>query len=214
MLDFGQVPKLDEIKSHYPHVKAALWDMDGTLFETETIHMDVMVEILGFKPPFTQAHLQLKSDCVGLTDDQVLTKLHGLGMLNHLTHETFVNIKNHHFAKALVKYSMDAILLPTIHNLLHELKSAGIKLALVTSSERETTDLLMKKSGYDQLFEFTITKQDVQNPKPNPEPYLMAMKKLAISPKEVIIFEDSSTGLAAAKASGANIIKACWYNNP
>lgn len=203
MLDFNKVPTVAHLKEKYPTATVALWDMDGTLFDSEVIHMDTMLDIMGITPPLSPDHLRLKHECTGLTDDQVLKKLQSEGLLTQYTAEEFVAIKDQRFTKALQECDMSLILLPDVEKLFEELRAHDFKIALVTSSERYTTDLLMEKSGFLKYFEFTITKQDVTNPKPHPEPYLKAMERLGVSPEQAIIFEDSITGLAAAKAAGA-----------
>jgi HAD superfamily hydrolase (TIGR01509 family) len=66
---------------------------------------------------------------------------------------------------------------------------------------------MLEKTGILNYFDFVVTNQDVANPKPNPEGYILSMKKLDIIPDEVIIIEDSDNGFKAAKSSGANVIR-------
>ena len=80
--------------------------------------------------------------------------------------------------------------------------SLGMPQALVSASPRRLVDAVLSQlKGHH--FEFTVAAGDIARTKPYPDPYLHAAKALAIDIRRAIIFEDSPTGLAAAKASGA-----------
>ena len=87
-------------------------------------------------------------------------------------------------------------------------KKQGFLLACVTNSIRATLDIVLARLGVaDSVFDVTLSNMDVAAPKPSPEGYLLAMKRLGVAPSEAIIFEDSAPGLAAARASGARVVK-------
>ena len=88
-----------------------------------------------------------------------------------------------------------------------KLKSEGYKLALASNSVRITIDMMMEKADLKKYLDFTLSNQDVQKSKPDPEIYNVAIKKLGLSPKECLIVEDNINGINAAKASGANVLK-------
>lgn len=87
------------------------------------------------------------------------------------------------------------------------LRSKNIKIVCYTNSIKKTANLMLKKTGILDYFDFVITNQDVKNPKPDPEGYILAINKLDIIPEKVIIIEDSDNGFKAAKLSGANVIR-------
>ena len=91
--------------------------------------------------------------------------------------------------------------------LIGKLRSHGVKIGLVTNSVRLTTGFMLTYAGLVDLIDVIITNEDVAVPKPNPEGYLEAMKKLGVVPSKTVIIEDSQYGIAAAKASGAHVIE-------
>jgi HAD superfamily hydrolase (TIGR01509 family) len=91
--------------------------------------------------------------------------------------------------------------------LIGKLKSQNIRLGLVTNSVRITTEFMLTYAGLIDMMEVIVTNEDVLAPKPSPEGYLKAMEKLGVLPGETVIVEDGHYGIAAAKASGANVIE-------
>jgi beta-phosphoglucomutase len=81
----------------------------------------------------------------------------------------------------------------------------------VTNSIRKTAVLMLEKTGQIKHMDFVISNEDVSTPKPSPEGYLKAIAKLNLKPVECIIVEDSPKGIAAAKASGANVYEVSGY---
>jgi len=77
----------------------------------------------------------------------------------------------------------------------------GFKLALVTGTSRHEAQKLLPKELWD-CFDVTVCGCDVQNGKPHPEPYLKAITKLNVLPKEAIVFENAPFGIRSAKAAG------------
>jgi HAD superfamily hydrolase (TIGR01509 family) len=93
-------------------------------------------------------------------------------------------------------------------DMLNRLKSMGIKLACVTNSVEEYAIELLKKVKQHHLFDELITRKSVNQKKPNSECYEIAMKKLKVTPKNVLCVEDSSKGVLAAKTAN---IKYIWH---
>lgn len=77
----------------------------------------------------------------------------------------------------------------------------GFKLGLVTGTSRHEAIKLIPKDLWD-CFDVTICGTDVQNGKPHPEPYLKALAKLKVNPKEAVVFENAPFGIRSAKAAG------------
>ncbi|HMO17123.1 MAG TPA: HAD family phosphatase [Oligoflexia bacterium] len=83
--------------------------------------------------------------------------------------------------------------------------SKKIPLALATSTERARTNLRLEVSGLAKYFDFTICGDEVLETKPNPEIYTRAFLALNVSPSDVLVVEDSSSGVEAGIRSGANV---------
>ena len=80
-----------------------------------------------------------------------------------------------------------------------------MKKACITNSIRETAMLMLEKTGQLEFMDFVISNEDVTEPKPSPEGYNLAMKRLKLEPHECMIVEDAPKGIEAAKLSGANV---------
>lgn len=81
-------------------------------------------------------------------------------------------------------------------------------LAIVTTATRKNVEEILALFGCRDWFELIVTNAEVTHSKPDPEGFCKAMAHFGVSAQETVIFEDSETGLAAARASGAAVFKA------
>ena len=95
--------------------------------------------------------------------------------------------------------------MPGAIELVRELQLHGVKTALVSASPRNIVDAVLDNLGHD-LFPFSISSDDVAVTKPDPECYLKAASMSGSEISNCLVFEDSITGMTAAKASGAYLI--------
>jgi HAD superfamily hydrolase (TIGR01509 family) len=93
---------------------------------------------------------------------------------------------------------------PGAARLLAALDAVGVPCALVTASSRAIMDAVLKVTGLS--FGVTVCGEDVQRPKPDPEPYLLAAARLGVPPEGCAVLEDSPTGIEAARAAGCAVI--------
>jgi HAD superfamily hydrolase (TIGR01509 family) len=180
-------------------LKAALWDMDGTLVDTEPYWIaaeHALVEAHGGRWSHEKA-MQL----VG----QSLT--HSAGILQ----EAGVRLEKREIIDTLSAQVIESIKRevpwrPGARELLEELHTAGVRCALVTMSEGPLAHEVVA-SLPRPYFEFLITGDTVSQGKPHPEAYLAAVERLRLSDPELTIdhcvaLEDSVPGVASAMASG------------
>jgi len=209
----SQVPSLQTLKDPHPSLRAALFDMDGTLFNTEPLHAQIfeaLAQGLQIKlPNLEEIHHQFK----GMTDFQVLLHARSWpGFPQDMSFEEFIGLKNERLLNLIAQSDPRHWSKPAVEVLLQEMRHSEFSLALVTSSESVITHALLDKSNYKQYFDLIITLQDVKEPKPHPGPYLKAMQQLNLGRLECVIFEDSPTGLKAAQESGCRSIKVEWWD--
>ena len=88
-----------------------------------------------------------------------------------------------------------------------ETKSMGIISCCVTNSINMTAELMLKKTDQLKYMEFIVANEDVENNKPNPDCYLLAISSLQLKPEECLIVEDSPKGLEAAYDTGAHVLE-------
>jgi HAD superfamily hydrolase (TIGR01509 family) len=99
----------------------------------------------------------------------------------------------------------NTVAMPGAIELVNSLRSHGIKTALVSASPRVIVDAVLDNIGHN-LFPFSLSGDDVQNTKPNPEGYLKAARMCESMIENSLVFEDSLPGMQAAINSGAWLI--------
>jgi beta-phosphoglucomutase len=173
--------------------KNFLFDLDGTLMNTESVHYYCLREL------FKQFDFQLPLDEAafrGQSDMAIFKKY-----LPHIDPQILVQKKHDFFNQALTT-SSDHLLTDGLIAFLDYLSFHKKTCAVVTSSSRKECDRLLHMTQLKKYFVFEITRDDVTSPKPSPTPYLMALRKLNSSPEEALVFEDSLIGYTAATAAG------------
>lgn len=170
--------------------------MDGTLVDTEPYWMaaeTTLVESFGGTWTHEDA-LQLVGN--GLIDSAIILQNAGVDM----EAEAIVSLLTDSVQEALRTQGVP--FRPGARELLSDLKAAGIPTALVTMSLRRMALGVVELIDFD-AFELVVAGDDVENPKPHPEPYLQAAALLDVDITDAIVIEDSPTGLRAGIASGA-----------
>lgn len=206
------VPSFNECLAYNKSAKAFIFDMDGTLLNSEILHARALMELLHNANQSFELN-GLLEEFKGVSEPDVLSILIDRGIVATDTDiQSFVAEKNRYFEKYLAEESTQKILIhEAIKEVLLSAKEKKLKVALVTASEGSTTKLLLEKLNLTELFDIIITRDDTEKSKPDPMPYLHCFKQLGLNKDEVLIFEDSETGLAAAAASEAIFIKVNWY---
>ena len=179
--------------------ESVLFDMDGLTINSEPEWLEAEREVTAsFGYTWTkedQAH------CLG-------GPLHKVG--EYMSKVTNSSEPGDYFHKKLVdlmteKITISASFMPGARELIRNLHIAGVPMALVSASPRALVDAAL--SHVKPIpFKATISSDDVVNTKPDPEGYLKAARMLDVDIRNSLILEDSATGVAAAKASGARVI--------
>jgi len=187
--------------------KAVFFDLDGTLLDSEPIHHRAcqlaLQEYIGPEIATVDA-----TKYIGLNDKFLYSALvRDFVQLNNLTYDEFYARKMAAFPLVLEKIERQQILMDGVDSYLESLQAQGIALGVISASERPVVDLLLEYSQLDHFFEFKISSAHTHITKPNPSPYLMALRKKKLRTHEIVIFEDSPTGLTAANLVGCDIVK-------
>jgi HAD superfamily hydrolase (TIGR01509 family) len=174
---------------------AILWDMDGTLVDTEPYWLAAEAELVAsYGGTWTHEDgLQLVGS--GLWHSAAV--LQGRGV--DLSADEIIELLTD---RVLEQIRVSVPWRPGARELLAEVRSAGIPTALVTMSIRRMAlhiASLMPEVGFDVV----VAGDDVTHSKPHPEPYLHAAGLLGVDILDCVAIEDSTTGLASAVASGA-----------
>ncbi|HEY0188966.1 MAG TPA: HAD family phosphatase [Cellulomonas sp.] len=180
--------------SHLP--AAVLWDMDGTLINSEPLWMAAETELVrGWGGEWTHEDgLTL----VGNPMPVSAAVLQGRGV--DLPIEEIIDFLNGRVAAAVAAQTPWQ---PGARELLTALDALNVPQALVTSSYRELADPFAEVVD---LFSAVVAGDDVRAAKPDPEPYLTAAARLGADIARCVVVEDSPSGLASGVASGARVL--------
>jgi pyrophosphatase PpaX len=182
-------------------IKTVLFDLDGTIIDTnELIIQSFLHGLQGETPePLTREHIiphmgrplieQMEYFTGRQQVDEVITKYRAFNLAKH---------------DELVKE------FPHVHSVMKKLFDSGIQMGIVTSKIRKTTDMGLKLCKLDGFVKTVVTVEDVQNPKPDPEGILMAMRTLGSKPEETIMVGDSQYDIEAAQNAGVGSVGVSW----
>ena len=212
-IPLAKVPTLFDLRKDLPEVKAFLFDMDGTLFNTESLHAEalfMMAKKYQIIPPLSQQDLYPLM--VGKADHFLFDIIKDWeGIPKHWDSTHFIQEKNNNFMQLLPSKSLDSFFSSHVHEFLKEALNENIFMGLVTSSEKLVTEELLKVTNLKHYFDLVLTRDDCLKHKPDPWPYVKALELSGHEKHEVVIFEDSAVGLEAAVKSGTHVIKVEWY---
>ena len=93
-------------------------------------------------------------------------------------------------------------LMPGVENTVRAIHSAGIPMAITSSSVRHSIETILERFGMRQLFSLIVDGSEVERGKPDPQAYILTAQKLRAAPPHCVVFEDSTVGVASAKAAG------------
>jgi beta-phosphoglucomutase len=176
-------------------LKALIFDMDGTLVHSDPVHLQAFVEVLS--PEGVKIDEQVyRSTIIGRTNESIFATL-----LPHRSVEEHVTFADEKEA-AFRRLALDLKPLDGLVDLLDWAQERGIKIGLVTNAPRLNADHMLGVLGLTERFPVQITIDQVARGKPDPLPYLTALEHLGVRADEAIAFEDSPSGMKAAKAAG------------
>ncbi len=184
--------------------KAVLWDLDGTLVDSEPVHKDSIVILahdLGIELPANIHSLLLgKGD---VETHQWMQEERGV----QLTLEEWSARR-----EAIYLENMrDVKPFPETLALWNAFAENNIPQAIVSNSSRAIVDVNMRLLGESASELISVSADDVMRPKPFPDPYLRAAEIMGVDPKDAIAIEDSATGARAAMAAGLKVYVVPWY---
>ena len=184
---------------------AVLFDMDGTLVDSEKIWQQALEELAdrlgGDLDPAVRASM------VGTTTPEAIAMLFTAIGPDVITVSGFD-------AESAATWLEDRVgelfadglpWRPGARELLGAVRAAGVPTALVTATAKELVDIMLATIGRDN-FDAIVTDDDVIDGKPHPEPYASAAAAIGVPPGNCVAIEDSPTGIASALAAGCVVV--------
>ncbi len=179
--------------------KAVYWDMDGTLIDSEPLHLKSLVfalNSLGIAPP-ADLHKRVLG-VAALPVYEMLRDEFGL----QLSFEEWIPRKYTHYLENAPRLQAR----PGAVEIFQALKSRGVAQAVVSNSDRMVVNANMAALGLHEAGMRSIARNDVRIGKPDPEPYLRAAWLTGIDPADSVVMEDSVPGAMAGIAAGMQTI--------
>ncbi len=174
----------------------ALFDLDGTLFDTDVVNFEAYKKALE-EHSYTLKYEDYTKYCKGRQFNDFIVKIvPNREDLYPIIHRRKKELYPSYLCKARVNIHLI--------NMIKLMKKSYV-VAVVTTASRKNVEDILDYFKLNNLFDFIITGDDVKNNKPDPECYLKAIEKCGTEIKNVIIFEDSKPGIEAARKTGSTV---------
>jgi HAD superfamily hydrolase (TIGR01509 family) len=174
-------------------LKALLFDLDGTLAETDSLHFQIWQDFLRDYGLIIDRDFY-KAKISGRLNPDIVADL--LPQLSLTEQADFIERKEAEF-----RNSAELVPLAGLMELLDWAAEQTLKVAVVTNAPRENAQFMLEALHLQSRFLTVVIGDDLPMGKPSPLPYQEALRRLALTPEEAIVFEDSPSGLRSAIAA-------------
>jgi beta-phosphoglucomutase len=190
-------------------LKAVIFDFDGVITDSEMLHLKAFNEALdSYGINITKEDYY--NEYLGLTDRDLLKTLNEKGILKIQANQLGKILQQKKLIFAKLAQSESKII-GGVEEFLQMLEENKIPMAICSGALLGEIELILNQTGLRKYFEIIVSAQDVKKGKPDPEGFVLTLKKLKennpeILPQDCIVIEDSRWGLEAAKAAGMKTV--------
>ncbi len=181
-------------------IKAALFDLDGTLVDSMWMWKRIDLSMLEIRGIEYDTHFQKEIE--GMSYSETVRYMKGRFGLKESEEE----LKDEINRMAMDNYEYKVKYKPGAYEFLEECRNSGIKCGMSTSNSRELLDACDRNLHFFRFFDSIRTTEEVENSKPFPDCYLLNAEDLGVFPGECVVFEDIIPGIQAGKAAGMKVI--------
>jgi HAD superfamily hydrolase (TIGR01509 family) len=175
--------------------RALLFDLDGTLAETDSLHLPTWVDVL--RPYGIEVDEGFYRERIsGRSNSKIVEEL--LPDLSAEEGRKLADTKEASFRERAHELEP----LPGLLDFMQEGKSRNLSLGLVTNAPEENVEAILLSLELGEFFDVVVLSEEVGPVKPDPAPYRAALEKLGVTPEEALAFEDSTSGIASSVAAG------------
>jgi beta-phosphoglucomutase len=181
--------------------QAVLWDVDGTLIDSEEYHWLAWREtMIGEGYALTRDQFNAT---FGWRNDAILRKLFGSD-LSAREADRIATEKEVRYRELVLRRGIE--LLPGVQHWLDRLKADRWQQAIASSAPRQNLDTILTSVQLENHFDAIVSAEDVTRGKPDPQVFLLAAERLAVPPRRCIVIEDSPAGIEGAQRAGMRSI--------
>ncbi|WP_433968536.1 HAD family hydrolase [Tunturiibacter gelidiferens] len=181
--------------------RAVLWDMDGTLIDSEEFHWISWRDTMA-KEGVPITHEQFLSS-FGQRNDSIIPRWLGAASTPEWV-ERISNAKEELYRDLIHKHGMSP--LPGVFDWVRRLHEEGWLQAIASAAPRPNIEVVVESLKAAHYFQTIVSAEDVQKGKPDPEVYLLAASRVGASPDRSIVVEDAAAGVEAARSAGMRSI--------
>ncbi len=180
--------------------KALFFDLDGTISDTDAIHMANWLEVL--RPHGVDVDMDLYKEKLsgGSSSWEIIDEL--LPDLSREEKEELIEREESGYRSRMTRTGP----ITGLEDFIEEARNRRISVALVSNAPKEDARNSLEGLGLKEAFEPMIFAEDVGVEKPDPAPYEAALEALEIPPEEALAFEDSPTGIGGAVEAGIPVV--------
>jgi HAD superfamily hydrolase (TIGR01509 family) len=180
---------------------AVLWDLDGTLVDSEEFHWQAWRDILA--PEGLSISYEQFLASFGRKNDPIMREWLGSGYTPERSAQ-LADTKEAEYRRLVAAHGLTP--LPGARDWLTRLHEAGWKQAIVTSAPRANAEVMLRALDVDPVFETVVTAEDVTAGKPDPEVFLTGARRLGVPPSRAIVVEDAAMGIEGARRAGIKCV--------
>jgi beta-phosphoglucomutase family hydrolase len=181
--------------------KAVLWDMDGTLIDSEEFHWISWRNTMA-NEGIAITHEQFLSS-FGQRNDSIIPQWLGTATTSERI-ERIANAKEELYRHLVRRDGIKP--LPGVASWLHRLHKQGWLQAIASAAPRPNIEAVLEALAAAHLFQGMVSAEDVHKGKPDPEVYLTAASRVGVSPDRCIVVEDAVAGIEGARSAGMRSI--------
>jgi HAD superfamily hydrolase (TIGR01509 family) len=180
-------------------IEAVIFDLDGVLVDSEHVWDDVREELA--RERGGRWHERAQADMMGMSSTEWSQYMHDVIGLPEPPEEINAEVVR----RMLARYEEE---LPLVEGGVDAVRRLAddFRLGLASSSNRPLIDAVLERAGIADLFEATVSSEEVARGKPAPDVYLEAARRLGVAPERCVAIEDSGNGIRSAHAAGMRVV--------
>jgi HAD superfamily hydrolase (TIGR01509 family) len=182
-------------------LRAVLWDLDGTLVDSEEFHWQAWRDTL--TPEGVAVTYEQFLASFGRKNDPIMRDWLGAGYTPERS-ARLADAKEADYRRLVAAHGLTP--LPGARKWLARLHEAGWKQAIVTSAPRANAEVMLRALDLDHVFDAVVTAEDVTAGKPDPEVFLAGASRLGVPPARAIVVEDAASGIEGARRAGMKCV--------